>query len=69
MHGKEAAHIRYAPQNYSKMKYIAPKVIKIIKFVCENNILAGSVIDTKNTEIKTAGQEVQTFDFSDCNWE
>lgn len=47
-----------------KLNYIAPGIIKQVSVCLENGILAGSVV-TKDSSIKTAGQQTETYDFSD----
>lgn len=46
-----------------KKKYISPRVLNTENVQLEDNLLAGSVVD-KNTEVKTTGQEVVSYDFS-----
>ena len=47
-----------------KITYVAPAVIRRVSMELETPILAGSVVNN-STSIKTAGQEVQSYDFSD----
>ena len=49
-----------------KLKYIAPDILKQVSVCLEDGILAGSVV-TKDTSIKTAGQQTETYDFSDSS--
>lgn len=50
-----------------KKKYLAPCVLKTVEVLSEEDILAGSVV-TKDSEIKTTGQEVVEYDFSDTSF-
>lgn len=47
-----------------KLNYIAPDILKQVSVYLENGILAGSVV-TKDSNIKTAGQQTEAYDFSD----
>ena len=49
-----------------KMTYMAPVVRKRISVELETAILTGSVVN-KDSNIQTAGQKVETFDFSDAS--
>lgn len=51
----------------NKKKYLAPCVLKTVEVLSEEDILAGSVV-TKDSEIKTTGQEVVEYDFSDSSF-
>lgn len=46
-----------------KLNYIAPDILKQVSVYLENGILAGSVV-TKDSNIQTAGQQTETYDFS-----
>ena len=48
-------------------KYLAPCVLKIVPVLLEEDILAGSVV-TADTEVKTTGQEVKSYDFSETSF-
>lgn len=49
-----------------KMTYMAPVVRKRISVELETAILTGSVVN-KDSKIQTAGQKVETYDFSDAS--
>jgi hypothetical protein len=46
-----------------KKIYQSPCVLKTLPLEMESNLLAGSVV-TKDTGVKSTGQEVTTYDFS-----
>ena len=46
-----------------KFNYIAPDILKQVSVYLENGILAGSVV-TKDSNVQTAGQQTETYDFS-----
>ena len=46
-----------------RIAYITPAVIKRVSVELESPVLAGSVV-TKDSQIQTTGQEVETHDFS-----
>ena len=48
-------------------KYLAPRVLNTVDVLLEEDFLAGSVV-TKDTEVKTTGQEVVSHDFSDSSF-
>ena len=48
-------------------KYLAPRVLNTVDVLLEEDFLAGSVV-TKDTEVKTTGQEVVTHDFSNSSF-
>jgi hypothetical protein len=45
-----------------KPKYIPPEVLQRVSLELEEGILTGSVADS--TTVQTAGQEVETYNFS-----
>lgn len=47
-----------------KKKYLAPCVLKSVEVLSEEDILTGSVV-TKDSQARTTGQEVVSYDFSD----
>ena len=47
-----------------KKKYTTPMILKQVIVELENEILDSSVV-TEDTKIKTTGQKVETYDFSD----
>ena len=51
----------------SSRKYSSPAVLKEVPICFETRLLAGSVV-TKDTGVKTAGQEVSTYDFSSSSF-
>lgn len=50
-----------------KVFYVAPRVRRIVEMELEQDLLTGSVV-TPNTKIETAGQKVETRDFSDSSF-
>lgn len=50
-----------------KEKYVAPCIKRKVTLHLEDGILAGSVVNKKTT-IETAGQKVETKDFSDTGF-
>lgn len=46
-----------------KKVYTAPRVLKTLPVEMEHDLLSGSVV-TKDTRVKTTGQEVVSYDFS-----
>lgn len=48
-------------------KYLAPRVLNTVDVLLEEDFLAGSVV-TKDTKVQTKGQEVQSYDFSDTQF-
>ena len=48
-------------------KYETPSVVKTVDVCLENDLLAGSVVN-KKTKISTAGQQVETKDFSETGF-
>ena len=55
----------------SKKSYSPPRVLQVMEFELENNLLSGS--QELNTEVYSTGQEVVTKDFDsgdfNFNWE
>ena len=47
--------------------YSSPCILQEVKMELESDILAGSVV-SKSTKIETAGQQVETRDFSDVGF-
>ena len=43
--------------------YIAPSVLRVVSVCVEKALMAGSVMENPN--VKSVGQEVDTYDFSD----
>lgn len=44
------------------MKYESPRILKEVELELEQELLAGSVVDTEKTEVESVGQEVVTID-------
>ena len=51
----------------NKKKYLAPRVLNTVDVLLEEDFLTGSVV-TKDTQVKTTGQEVVSHDFSDTSF-
>lgn len=51
----------------NKKKYLAPCVLNTVDVLLEEDFLTGSVV-TKDTQVKTTGQEVVSHDFSDTSF-
>jgi hypothetical protein len=51
----------------SRKKYSSPAVLKEVPICLKTQVLAGSVV-TKDTGVKTTGQEVSTYDFSSSSF-
>ena len=51
----------------NKKKYLAPRVLNTVDVLLEEDFLAGSVV-TKDTQVKSTGQEVVSHDFSDTSF-
>lgn len=49
-----------------KKQYLAPCVLNTVEVFAEEDILTASVV-TKDTEVKTTGQEVVPYDFSESS--
>ncbi len=47
-----------------KSLFESPAIVKVVHVAYENDILTGSVVKTSETEVKTNGQEVKSYDFS-----
>jgi len=50
-----------------KIKFESPAVLKVVHLECESPIMAGSVV-TNDTEVKTTGQQVEEYNFSDTQF-
>ena len=50
-----------------KIVYAAPCVLKKLPVELESDFLAGSTV-TKNTKVKSTGQETVSYDFSDTQF-
>ena len=51
----------------NKKKYLAPRVLNTVDVLLEEDFLTGSVV-TKDTQVKSTGQEVVSHDFSDTSF-
>ncbi len=52
----------------NKPLFESPAIVKVVHVAYENDILTGSVVRTSETEVKTNGQEVKSYDFSDTSF-
>ncbi len=50
-----------------KERFESPAVIQVLELDYDREIMAGSVV-TVDSEVKTTGQEVKTYDFSDTSF-
>lgn len=51
-----------------KSLFESPAIVQVIHVAYENDILAGSVVKTSQSEVKTNGQEVKSYNFSDTSF-
>lgn len=53
--------------DFTKRRYIAPSIIKTVSVEIETELLASSTVK-QDSEVKTAGQEVVSMDFSQSSF-
>jgi len=51
----------------NKHQFESPAILKVIPVAMESAILSGSVV-TKDTAVKTTGQKVYSYDFTDTSF-
>jgi len=51
----------------ARLPFESPAVLKVVRIAQESEIMAGSVV-TGDSKVRTAGQEVQDYDFSDTSF-